>query len=649
MNDTNDKTQSIQTGEIEIQDELSYRDLKGFWGLVISILAISLSAFTLYTAGFGVLPAKIQRATHLAFVLPLIFLLYPLTKSGLKSKKVPVWDILLAIIGSGCFIYHVVNYMPLIERAGMANGMDIIMGALSIVLLLEALRRTTGWALVLVVGGFLLYAFFGHFLPGFAGHPQLSYDMVVEHVYIAQEGILGIPIGVCATFLFMFILFGAFMEKSGLGKLFIDLALGTTGHRVGGPAKVAVLGSGLFGMISGSSVANAVTTGNFVIPLMRRVGYTNDFAAAVVASASTGGQIMPPIMGAAAFIMAEMTGISYVKIALAAVLPAVLFYFGILVIVHLQSCKRGLKGIPKEELPSVMGTLKARGYLLIPIVAIVWLLLAGYTPTRSALVAIAMTILLGMFRKETRLSPRDFAVALEKGGRSVLSVAAACAGAGIIVGCVTLTGVGLKVANGIVMLSGGNLLLILIFTMVASILLGMGLPTTPKYIILAIMAVPAMVQQNVPVLAAHLFVLYFGILADVTPPVALAAYASAGIANSDPVKTGIKAFLLSLAGFIVPYLFIYHPSLVLIDSNIINTAVIFSTTMLGIVGLGAVATGYFYKDLSFVEKMVFLIASFCLIYPGIITDIAGGILLVGSMVTLKRRSVKAVVVESESY
>jgi len=518
--------------------------------------------------------------------------------------------------------------------------MDIWMGWLALATLFEVMRRTVGWPMLFVVLAFMAYALWGHRIPGFMGHPYIDPEAVVEHLYLGLEGIMGIPISVCATFLFMYILFGCFMEKSGLGKFFVDLALAVAGHKPGGPAKVAVVGAGLFGMISGSSVANAVTTGNFVIPLMRKVGYSGEFSAGTVAAASTGGQIMPPIMGAAAFIMAEMTGISYITIAIAAFLPSILYYLGVFVIIHLESMKNGMQGISKDLLPDVWTTFKNRGYLLVPIVAIIALLLTGYTPTRAAIVAIGLTVVSSYFSRENRLMPRDYVDALTKGARGVLPVAAACAGAGVIVGCVTLTGVGLKVANAIVMLSGGNLFLVMLLTMFASLFLGMGLPTTPKYIILSIMAVPAMVQQNVPVLAAHMFILYFGIMADVTPPVAMAAYASAGIARANPVRSGVIAFKLGIAGFIVPYLFVLNPELVLVGSNGFNTALMFFSTMLGVIGLGMVLTGFYCRTLFLYERAVTFAASLLLLVPGLVTDISGSIILIGMILWIKRSSIK---------
>lgn len=630
----------IQSMEIEVEEDLAYRDVKGYWKYIVLALSLSLSLFALYTAAFGSIPAQIQRALHIALAFSLIFILYPGTKEGMRRTSPTFIDIIMIVAGSVPFLYHIFNYMPLLLRSGMPVPMDIWMGWLALFALLEVMRRTVGWPMLLVVLFFLAYSFWGHKIPGFMGHPYIDYDGIVEHLYVGLEGIMGIPIAVCSTFLFMYILFGSFMEKSGLGKFFIDLALSVAGHKPGGPAKVAVVGAGLFGMISGSSVANAVTTGNFVIPLMRRVGYSAEFSAGTVAAASTGGQIMPPIMGAAAFIMAEMTGISYITIAIAAFLPSVLYYLGVFVIIHLESMKNGMQGISKDMLPDLWVTLKKRGYLLVPIVAIVALLLSGYTPTRAALVAIGLTVLSSYFSKENRFMPNDYVLALTKGARGVLPVVSACAGAGVIVGCVTITGVGLKVANAIVMLSGGNIFLVMLLTMLASLFLGMGLPTTPKYIILSIMAVPAMVQQNVPVLAAHLFILYFGIMADVTPPVAMAAYASAGIARANPVRSGVIAFKLGIAGFIVPYLFVLNPELVLIGSNGFNTALMFFSTMLGVIGLGMVLTGFYRKNLSIFERAVFLAASALLLVPGLVTDISGSVILLAMMFWIRKSSLE---------
>ena len=424
---------------------------------------------------------------------------------------------------------------------------------------------------------FLLYARFGPYLPGMLGHRGFAWKSIIRHMYLTLEGILGIPISVSSTFVFMFILFGTFLDKTGVGRFFIDLAYSLTGHLKSGPAMTAVVASGFMGSISGSSVANTVTTGAFTIPLMKETGYKPYFAGAVEAAASTGGQIMPPVMGAAAFIMAEFTGIPYVKIIAAAAIPAVLYYFAVGIMVHLEASRLGLKGIPKDGLPKLRNIIKTQGYLLLPLFVIVYFLVKGYTPLLAAFYAICISVVIAIIatlvKGDKSFGFKEFFSALEQGAKGSIGVACACACAGMVVGVVTLTGLGLRVAELIVTLAQGKLFLTLFFTMIASIILGMGLPTTAKYIVLATMAVPALLKLDVNLMAAHLFILYFGVIADITPPVALAAYAGAGIAGANSMKTGFQAVKLASAAFIVPYIFAYDSSLILvedvIDGNIV--------------------------------------------------------------------------------
>ena len=415
-------------------------------------------------------------------------------------------------------------------------------------------RRSIGPELPIVAIIFLLYAYFGPKLPGLLGHRGYDLRRIIYHTYLTTEGIFGTPLSVSSTYVFLFILFGAFLDKTGVGKFFIDMAFSLTGHMRGGPAKTAVVASCLMGSISGSSVANTVTTGAFTIPLMKRVGYKPHFAGAVEAAASTGGQIMPPVMGAAAFIMAEFTGISYLEIIISAAIPAILYYLAVGTMVHLEACKLGLRGVSRAELPHTRDVL-VKIYLLLPVVFIIYFLVKGFTPFKAAYWGIIGTVLIGivdvivnyLLRHEGQINVRQYIVnmidALADGARGSVSVAMACATAGIVVGVVTLTGLGLKVATLIIALAGGNLLLTLFFTMIASIILGMGLPTTAKYIVLATMAAPALTDLGVPLMAAHLFILYFGVIADVTPPVALAAYAGAGIAGANAMQTGFTALV----------------------------------------------------------------------------------------------------------
>ncbi|MBU4227125.1 TRAP transporter permease [bacterium] len=637
--------------EIDVQklmeqydSESRVRNPLGIMAIIISIIAISFSVFHFYTGGFGLLLGLKQRSIHLAFTLCLIFLIYPGSKKNFdKNKgKIPWYDTIFAILGTMVCLYLIVFYKNLVIRAGLPTTLDLIMGGLAIILVLEATRRVIGSALPIVVIVFLLYAYFGQIMPGFFAHRGFSLERMIEHLYASTEGIFGIPLGVSASFVFLFILFGAVLNKTGMGKFFIDIAMALAGHTTGGPAKVAVIASGFMGSINGSSVANVVTTGSFTIPLMKSVGYRKDFAGAVEAAASTGGQILPPVMGAAAFVMAEFLGIPYIKIAAAAAIPAIIYYIAVGTMVHLEACKYGLKGLPKEQLPNLGKVLKTRGHLIIPILGLVYLLVRGYTPLFSAFWAIVMSLAISMVKPDTRLNLKKLGQAFEEGAKSALGVAAACACAGMVVGVVTLSGLGLKIANGLVMLGHGNLMLTLFFTMIASILLGMGLPTTAKYIILSIMAAPALVDLGVNPLAAHLFILYFGVIADLTPPVAVAAYAAAGISGGNSMKTGFIAVRLAVAGFMIPFIFALDPGLLFINSTVVHTLVLIVTCLAGVLALGAAAGGYLLDHVNIYERVILIISALALLRPGLLTDGIGIVLLAGVIILQKIRISKKV-------
>jgi len=602
--------------------ESAYRKLPGLPGRFIAVLAILFSLFHLYTAFAGVLPAQIQRSIHLTFALVLVYLLYP-AKKDMPRNKLHWSDVCLAAIGAFVGLYISFNYEALIYRAGEQTTLDIIVAWTAILLVLEAARRVVGLPIVIIASTFLLYAKMGPYMPGFLNHRGYSLSRIASHMYYTTEGILGIPIGVSATFIFLFILFGAFLEKTGIGKFFIDLANSVAGRAVGGPAKVSVLSSALTGTISGSSVANTVGTGSFTIPLMKSLGYKPEFAGAVEAAASTGGQIMPPIMGAAAFLMVEFIGVPYIEIAKAAVIPAILYFTGIWISVDLEARKTGLRGLRAEELPKFSKVMVERGYLLLPIVGIVYFLMNGATPIKAALYGIIISVLAGAVRKETRLNLKMLLEALESGAKSALGVAIACASAGMIVGTVTLTGLGLKLGNGLVALAGGNLILTLIFTMITSLILGMGAPTTANYIITSTIAAPAIMKLGVPALAAHMFTFYFGIIADVTPPVALAAFAGSAIAGSDPLKTGVNASKLAIAAFIIPYIFVLNPALLLIDTTPLEIIQIFVTSLIGMFAVGVTVQGYFLTKVNPLFRIVLFIGGLLCIDPGAMTDIIG--------------------------
>ncbi|MBQ3059696.1 MAG: TRAP transporter permease [Desulfovibrio sp.] len=637
--------ETVDVSEIvaKYDKESSYRTFGGWLETLIKIICIAFSAFHLFTAATGAYPPQIQRAVHLGFVLVLIYLLYPARATG--SKHTLAWyDVILALAGGAVCAYIIWNYDVIVMEAGPPTDLDFWFGCAAILLVLEATRRIVGLPITLVAVVFLLYAKFGNLIPGMLGHRGFSIERIVGHMYLTTEGIFGMPLGVSASFVFLFILFGAFLHSTGLGKFFIDLALAAAGRYVGGPAKVAVLASGFFGTISGSSVANTVSTGTFTIPLMKSVGYRGAFAGAVEAASSTGGQIMPPIMGAAAFIMAQFLGVGYVEIAKAAVIPALLYYLAVGFMVHMEAKRLGLVGIPKERLPHTWYVLRQGGYLLVPIVVLIWLLMQGYTPLKSAYYCIITTVLISLIANNlkavagagpsgmtvgqalsecNRFAVKDILQAMENGGRLALGVAAACACTGFVIGVVTLTGLGLKLANAILTLSAGSLALTLVLTMLASIVLGMGLPTTAKYIVLATIAAPAVESFGVPKLAAHLFILYFGILADLTPPVALAAYAAAGIARSEPNATGFMAVKLAFAGFLIPYIFCYNPGLLMIGAS--NTEVLFIavTASVGIAALSFASVGYWLRNLFIWERLILVAAAITLITPGLLTDMVG--------------------------
>ncbi|MBR1589834.1 MAG: TRAP transporter permease [Acidaminococcaceae bacterium] len=615
--------------------ESNKREPDGFWGYIISAICILFAAFQLYTAIFGVLDAHLQRTVHLCFGLALIYLLYPARASWSKKSMHPL-DLVFAILSVFATMYIWFEYDELVVRAGMNTDTDIMVGIIGIVLVFEAARRTVGWPMITVALIFLAYAFAGPYMPGIMAHRGVGFDELVSHLYFTTEGIFGVPMGVSSTFIYLFILFGAYLEATGLGKFFIDLANALAGWAVGGPAKVAVLSSGLMGTVSGSSVANVAGTGSFTIPMMKKLGYRPAFAGAVEAAASTGGQLMPPVMGAAAFLMAEFVGVPYIDVVKAAVIPAVLYYTGIWIGVHYEAKKYGLKGTPREELPKFGKLLSEKGHLAIPLIIIVYLLVTGYTPMRAALYAIGLTIVCACLRKSTRITFKDFVNGLINGSKSVLGVLIACATAGIIIGVVTKTGVGLKLATALLDLAGGQLIPAMFFTMITSLILGMGVPTTANYVITSTIAAPALVQMNVPVLAAHMFAFYFGIVADVTPPVALAAYAGSGIAGANPMKTGVNAAKLAIAAFIVPYIFVLAPELLMINATAFTVLLSMLTAIFGMWGLSLAMFGFCQHPLNVLQRIVFFLGGLCLIIPGTLTDVAGIAVLVLGFLWQKR-------------
>ncbi|WP_156888495.1 TRAP transporter permease [Proteocatella sphenisci] len=639
----------VQDDEVIDKDELlakldkesAYRKLDGIWKKITTVMLFCFTAFQLYTALMGTFPAQLQRMIHLGFVITLAYLLYPATSKG-SRKKIAFLD----YIFSGAFFcivaYYIMNYEAIIGRSGSYNQVDVIVGVIGTILVMEACRRVVGWPIVIIAMVFISYAYFGRNIPGFFNHRGYSLERIATHLFYTTEGIIGLPLGTCATYIFLFILFGAFLEKTGIGQFFIDVANSVAGFAAGGPAKVAVLTSALQGTISGSSVSNTVSTGSFTIPLMKSLGYKPEFAAAVEAAASTGGQIMPPIMGAAAFLIAEAVGVPYLEVAKAAIIPALLYFTGIWMMIHLEAKKIGLVGIPKDQLPKVGPILKERGHLILPIVVIIVLLAMDRSPIYAATRGILAAVIAPYLRKSTYVPLRDLFDALINGARNIISVACACGVAGIIVGIVTLTGLGLKLGGGLISAAGGMVSLTLFFTMITSLVLGMGVPTTANYLITSTIAAPIVMQLGVPPLAAHLFTFYFGILADITPPVALAAYAGSAIAKGNPFKTGVQATKLAIAAFIIPYIFVMNPALILIDTNFIEVIRITATSLVGMFGISAGMTGWVYGKASKLERLLLIAAGLMLINPTVMTDIigTGGIALMIAYQHIKYKKIK---------
>ena len=630
----------------DLDREQAYREHKCWRQYITVMISIIFVSFQLYATLSGLITAQILRATHLAFVQLLAFLLFPASKK-MPKNTLPFYDVILGIVGASCWMYIVINFDSLVRRSGNNTILDVIIGIIGILILFESCRRIVGLPIMIIASVFVIYAFIGKYLPGFLHHRGYSLQRVVCHLFYNTEGIMGTPIGACSTFIFLFILFGALLEKTGIGQFFIDVCNAIAGGASGGPAKVAVLSSALLGTVSGSSVSNTVGSGSFTIPMMKRLGYKGEFAGAVEAAASTGGQLMPPIMGAAAFLMAESLGMPYITIVKAAIIPAVLYFTGIFITVHLEAKKLGLKGMPKDKLPKFLPLFARKGYMILPLIVIIWFLCSGKTAVYAALMGIVACLLIGVAvsiidlakgRKPT-FGSRDLIDVICAAARNIISVAIACGMAGIIIGIVTLTGLGLKMGAGLVSLAGGKLFLTLIFTMLASIILGMGAPTTANYLITSTITAGAIIQLGVQPLAAHMFAFYFGIIADVTPPVALAAIAGAAIAKAKPMKTAFNATKLAIGAFIIPYMFVYNSQMLMIDASVTRILFIISTALIGMFGISVGLEGYGFNftgilhgtkkakgliiTMDVIERLLFAGAGLLCVIPETRSDIIG--------------------------
>lgn len=617
------------------------RKLNGPWAAAISAGAIVMALLLLWFNSYGMVLGVQLRAIHLGFVLPLVFLVYPLRKKT-KRTSPAIGDVLLAAASVCCLVHMYTRYETFSTTGASMTQLDFAVGVIAMILIGEATRRTAGWSLVILSAFFLFYARFGNLFPGGFRIVPFSTSRIVYTMFYTDTSIFGTVLGVSATYIFLFILFGAFLGENKSSEFFTDLALAAAGDKPGGPGKVAVLSSALMGSVSGSAVANVATTGTITIPLMKRVGYQSHFAGAVEAVASTGGQILPPVMASAAFIMAEMLGTSYLTVIKAALIPAVLYYVACWIMLDVEARKNHLVGLPKDELPLLKVILKTRGHLALPLIILIVLLVMGKTPLFAGFWGIISTIAISACSKETRMSPRTILVALREGALSALSVAMPCAIVGIIVGVCSMTGVGVMMAGNIIRFANGNVLLAAILTMLACVILGMGLPTAACYITAAVVIAPALVRMGVNPVVAHMFVLYYSVLSSLTPPVALASFAAAGIAEAPVTKTSFASLKLGLTGFIVPYIFLFS-NILLLQGEYTALELVWTviTALVGVLILSMGLQRYCYTigTVSYPESFLYLVSAICVMIPGIATDAAGAVLaaiLIGGRMIWKR-------------
>lgn len=605
--------------------------------VAISMILAAFSVWCIYVTLFATFLEEIRLTSFMGLIILMGFLIYPAKKGTQKVNYMPIGDIIFMILGAGAYFYFTFHATEIINQGTRFTWYQIIIGIVGVAALIEVTRRCVGIPILCVAGFFLIYALsYGLTNPDFFGRVRY----LIRNLFYTKEGILSTPVNVCSKFIVVFIIFGAFLERTGISNFFINLANCVAGRFAGGPAKVAVISSALCGMVSGSSVGNTVTTGSVTIPMMKKTGYKSEFSGAVEAASSTGGQIMPPIMGAAAFLMADFVGVPYSDIIGRAILPAVLYFTGIFISVHLEAKKLGLHGIPKEELPK-FGKLIRKIYLLLPLIMlVVWVSGNFMTMQKAASLAILLSIAVSLIDRENRITPHKILEALEAGGKSAITVGAACGVAGIISGTITMTGLANDLINGIVGLAGNHLIIALVLTMLCCIILGMGVPTTANYCIMAATTAPILIRMGVPVMAAHFFVFYFGIVADITPPVALAAYAGSAIAKSNPMKTAFNASKLAIAVFIVPYVFCYSPQMLLIDSHPFEVVQIVVTSLIGIFGISAALEGYCFTEINPVFRILAIVGGLLLIIPGLVTDATGLALVIGVLAIQKLLAVR---------
>ncbi|SUA64177.1 Neu5Ac permease [Oligella urethralis] len=621
--------------------ESNFREQIGVWAWVVTFLGISLTIFHIYTAYFGTFPSQKQGAVHLGTALGLIFLLFPFKKGQqLFQKTVPWYDVVLAFLAMYVTYYKIINFDDLLQSITWGyTQFDTFLSIIGVLLLLEATRRTVGVPIVVVAVLMIAYALFGNYVPTKTlSHQGYEFSDVATRLWYRDSGVFGTPLQISAKYIYLFLFFGVILVNTRIGQFFNDLAFGLTGRFTGGTAKAAVVASCLQGMVSGSSVGNTVASGSFTIPMMKNSGFKPEFAAGTEAAASTGGQIMPPIMGAAAFIMMEYLGVSYAAIMAAAIIPASLYFLGIFIGTHFEAKRLGIVGLPKSELPVIREQMKQYGYMLLPLFVIIITVMVGYTPQRAVIYGIAAAFLVSFVRKDTRLSIKKFFYLLEQGARVALPVIAAVATAGVIAGVVSMTGLGAKFAASIIALSNGYLFLALFFTMLACLILGMGLPTTANYVVTATIAAPALINGfDLAPISVHMFVFYFGILADITPPVCLAAYAGAGIARANPFISGVTAVKLAVAAFVVPYIFVYSPILVMDNVSAIPLIATIITAVVGMVAVSSAMIGFLIRNSRFYERILLFGAGILLIFPNVTGTLIGLPIIVAVWFLQKQR------------
>ncbi|MBQ1222680.1 MAG: TRAP transporter fused permease subunit [Oscillospiraceae bacterium] len=621
--------------------ESNTRVWEGVPKIIVTCFLAAFAIFCICVTLFFTWLEEVRLTTFVAFIVACGFVVYPVKKGVQKVNFIPWYDIVAAVLGTAALLYYTFDAHSIIQQGAHFDWWQIIIGIIGILAVAEVCRRSVGLPILIVAGCFIVYALiWGITNPKFGARVEY----LTHYLFYSKEGIFSTPINVCSKFIVVFIIFGAFLERTGIADFFIQFANAIVGGFAGGPAKVSVVASALEGMVSGSSVANTVGSGSVTIPLMKRTGYKAEFAAAAEASASTGGQIMPPIMGAAAFLMAEYLSVPYSNIVVRAILPAALYFAGIFIAVHLEAKKEGLRGLTKEELPKFKPLLK-KLYLLLPLVVLIYLVSANiFTIQYSAAIAILFAVAVSLFNKGNRITPKRFIEALAAGGQGMIAVAAACGIAGIIAGTITMTGLANTMINGIVALAGNHVIIALFLTMLCCIVLGMGVPTTANYCIMAATCAPILVRMGVPAVAAHFFVFYFGIVADLTPPVALAAYAGAAIGQANPMKTAFTATKLAIGAFIVPYVFALNPAMLLVDTTAGEVILIVITSLVGIFAVSSALEGFLLRRMPWYQRIIAVVGGLLLIYPGVVTDVIGlalaGIVVVFQIIA-RQKSKKA--------